>query len=279
MPAGHLQRRHMQHGLDLRIGAVGQQKLHQDDVAGLGCAQESRRAVLIQPLVREHRTGLRAVLHPGIDIGPVVQKELDEIQMIHVRLADRIISGFDIAVVRSQIKRRPAALVGEIHVGAVVQQIRSELVVPVLRRDQQGAPAVSRDLVHVRSGRQQDFDGIEIVGANRIHQRRQLAAIFHHRSSTAESAKTERSGCGVVGKIPRLIGAVRACSRSTPAASAAAATPLRPSTTGPHTTCSPMAATRVQRPALHPEPPPASWDRWISPAPALFRAPPDSTGL
>ena len=66
---GHLQRRHMQRRLDLRIGAVGQQKLHQDDVAGLGRAQESRRAVLIQPLIGENRAGLRAVLHAGIHIG------------------------------------------------------------------------------------------------------------------------------------------------------------------------------------------------------------------
>ncbi len=168
----------MQRRVDLRIGAVGQQKLHQHDVAGLGGAQESRRAVLIQPLVGENRAGLRAVLHPGIHVGAFVQKELDEIQMIHVALADRIIAGFDIAVVGGQIERRPRAFVGEIHIGAVVQQIRSELVVPILRRDQQGAPAIAGDLVHVRSRRQQDFDGIEIVGADRVDQRRETAAIF-----------------------------------------------------------------------------------------------------
>ena len=94
----------MQRGVDLRIGAVGQQKLHQHDVAGLGCAQESRRAVLIQPLVGEHRAGLRAVLHAGVHVGAFVQKELDELQMIHVALADRIIAGFDIAVVGGQIQ-------------------------------------------------------------------------------------------------------------------------------------------------------------------------------
>ncbi len=173
-------------GVDLRIGAVGQQKLHQDDVAGLGGAQESRRAVFIQPLIGENRAGLGAVLHPGIHIGAFVQKELDEIQMIHVALADRIIPGFDIAVVGGKIERRPPAFVGEIHIGAVVQQKRSQLVVPILRRHQQRAPAIAGDLVDVRSRRQQDFDGIEIVGANRIDQRRQTTTIFRRPAVRAE---------------------------------------------------------------------------------------------
>ena len=144
---------------------MGQQKLHQHDVAGLRGAQESRRAVFIQPLVGEDRAGLRAVLHPGIHVGAFVQKELDEIQMIHVGFADRIISGFNIAVVGGEIERRPPAFVGEIHIGAVLQQKRAELVVAILRRHQQGAPAVAGNLVDVRSGRQQGLHGIEIVRA------------------------------------------------------------------------------------------------------------------
>ena len=54
----------------------------------------------------------------------------------------------------------------------------AKLVVAILRRDEQGAPAVSGDLVDVGSRIQQDLDGIEIVGADRIDQRRQSAAIF-----------------------------------------------------------------------------------------------------
>ena len=77
-----------------------------------GRAQERRRAVLIQPLVREHCTGLGAVLHPGVHIGPFVQKELDVIQMIHVALADRIVPVFDIAVVGGKLRRAPLAFVG-----------------------------------------------------------------------------------------------------------------------------------------------------------------------
>ena len=120
-----------------------------------------RKAVapfLIQPLVGENRTGLGAVFHPGIHIGALVQKELDEIQMIHVALTHRIIPGFDIAIVGGKIERRPPAFVGEIHVGAVVQQIRAELVVSILRRDQQGTPTVVADLIHIRSRGEQDLD-------------------------------------------------------------------------------------------------------------------------
>ena len=77
------------------------------------------------------------------------------------RLADGIISGFDIAVIGRQIERRPTAFVGEIHIGAMFHQKRSQLVVPILRGDQQGAPSVARGLVHVRAGGEKCLDGIE----------------------------------------------------------------------------------------------------------------------
>ena len=76
-------------------------------------------------------------------LAPLSRQELDEIQMIHVGLADRIIAAFDIAVVGGKIERRPSAFVGEIHIGAMIQQIRSQLVVAILRRDQQRAPAIA----------------------------------------------------------------------------------------------------------------------------------------
>ena len=158
-----LQRRHPQGRRDFRVRAAGQQKFHQGDVAGLGGAQERRRAVFIEPLVREDRSSFRAVLHPRVHVGALVQKELDELQMVHVALADRIIPGLDVTVVGREIERDPSAFVGEVRIGAVVKQIRSELVVPILRRDKQRAPAVPRDLVHVRSGGQQNLDRLEIV--------------------------------------------------------------------------------------------------------------------
>ena len=101
-------------GGDLRIGAVRQQQLHQRDVARLRRAQERRRAVLVQPLVREDRARLGAVLHAGVDVGALVEQQLDELQVVHVALADRIVAAFDVAVVGREVQRRPAALVGEV---------------------------------------------------------------------------------------------------------------------------------------------------------------------
>ena len=82
-------------------------------------------------------------------------QQLDEVQMIHVGLADRIIAGFDVAIVGREIERRPAALVGEIRIGAVVEQLRGQLVVPVLGRGQQRSPAVVGGLIDIRARRNQ----------------------------------------------------------------------------------------------------------------------------
>ena len=79
----------------------------------------------------------------------MLQKDLDVFQMIHVRFGYWIITTFDVAVIGRQIQRCPVAFVGEIHIGAVIQKIRSQFVVAILRRDQQGTPAITRNLVDV----------------------------------------------------------------------------------------------------------------------------------
>ena len=58
----------------------------------------------------------------------------------------------------------------------MVEQKGPELVVPILRRDEQRAPAVVRHLVHVGAGREQNPHRFQIVRANREHQRREPAA-------------------------------------------------------------------------------------------------------
>ena len=69
-------------------------------------------------------------------IGAVLEKELDEVQMVHVRLRYWKVAAFDIAVVGGQIQRRPVAFVGEIHVRAAFEQIFRELVMPIVGRGQ-----------------------------------------------------------------------------------------------------------------------------------------------
>src|SRR5690606_34584311 len=83
----------------------------------------------------------------------------------------------EVTVVRREIERRPAALVREVHVGAVLDQEFAELVVAVLRRGEQRAPAVTRDLIHVRAGLEQRSRRFEVTRAGRVDERRQLAAV------------------------------------------------------------------------------------------------------
>ena len=81
----------------------------------------------------------------------MVQKDFDVFQMVHVRLRHRKVAAFDVAVIRCQVQRRPATLIGDIHVRAVFNQIRCEFVVPVVGRRQQWSPSVLRDLIHIGS--------------------------------------------------------------------------------------------------------------------------------
>ena len=156
---------------------MGKQELHQLDVAGLRSPQEGRRAAFIQPLIGEHGARFRAVGHPGINFGAFREEQLDVFQVIHVRRADRIVSSFDVAVVRRQVKGSPAALVGKVRVGALFKQVFAELVEPVLRCDEQGTPAVAGHLIDIGSGIEQHADGFEAVCTCCIDQRCQLASI------------------------------------------------------------------------------------------------------
>src|SRR5262245_20932521 len=77
---------------DPRICIMGEKQLQQFDVAGLGCADKRCRACLEKPLHRENRTRERIFFAAEVWIGPMIQKNLDQIEMIHVRLWYREVS-------------------------------------------------------------------------------------------------------------------------------------------------------------------------------------------
>ena len=97
--------------------------LHQREVARLRGAQERGRAVLVQPLVREHGACLGARVHARVHVGSAVDQLLDDLEMVHVGLARRIIAALDVAIVRRDVERAPAALVLNPRIGAALEQI------------------------------------------------------------------------------------------------------------------------------------------------------------
>ena len=62
---------------------------------------------------------------------------------------------FLVAVLHREVERRPAFIVGQIHVGSVIDQKLRDGVEAVLHGDQQRAAAIGRGLIHVRACRYQ----------------------------------------------------------------------------------------------------------------------------
>src|SRR5882724_6669736 len=54
------------------------------------------------------------------------EQPLDVIEVVHVRLARGIVAAFDVPVVGRDIERRPAAFVGDVGIGAMVEQIDAD---------------------------------------------------------------------------------------------------------------------------------------------------------
>jgi hypothetical protein len=185
---------------ELRIGPVGEQQPHQRGVARLGGAHEGRDPGLLEPLHREDRPGQRVLFGARVRIGAMVQQDLDVVEVIHVRLGHRIITAFDVAVVGGKVQRRPPALVGEIHIGAPINQHRRQPVMAVVGRRQQRRPAVLGDLIDVGPGVEQQVRRLEIALTRREHERRQAAAAAPHQSSHDDFGVVggifRRDGCG-----------------------------------------------------------------------------------
>src|SRR6185312_170163 len=166
-------------------------------------------AVFVQPLVREDGASLGGIFHAGVYVGAFVEEDLDVIEMVHVRLADRVIARLDVAVVGGKVKVRPAAFVREIDVGAVVEQVQAKLIEPVLGSGEKRAPAVEARLVDVRACRKKRLNGIKVVRTDSEDQRSQTAAIFGGCGSPADHA------CGDSGFVGSVVGCTRAATATT----------------------------------------------------------------
>src|SRR5262245_28248236 len=127
-------------GGDPRICAMGNKQLQQFDVAGLSCADKGCCACLEKPLHRENRTCERIVFAAEVWIGPMIQQNPDQIEMIHVRLWYREVTPFDVAVICRQIQWSPPALVRQVHIRAVFDEPGCKFVVSVVRSGQQWSP-------------------------------------------------------------------------------------------------------------------------------------------
>jgi len=127
------------------------QQLQQLRITRLRRAHERRGAILEEPLHREDGARQRVVLDLFVRVGTLLEHQRDDVEVIHVRLGDRIVATFDVAVIGRQIERRPAALVGDVRIGALLEQELGELIVPVVHRGQQRRPAVLGDLVDRRA--------------------------------------------------------------------------------------------------------------------------------
>ena len=93
-----------------------QQQLHHGHIPGLSSAQEWRSAVLIEPLHGEDGSSFGTVpfaaLGSGVNatdarvhVGAVVEQQLDELQVIHVRLSHRVVPALNVAVVDRDVQR------------------------------------------------------------------------------------------------------------------------------------------------------------------------------
>ena len=103
---------------------------------------------------------------------PFSSSSRDDVEVIHVRLGNRIVAALDVAVVGRQIERRPAALVGDVGIGALLEQELRQLIVAVVDRGEQRRPAVLGDLIDRRAGVEQQLAPIR----GRLRARRTSAA-------------------------------------------------------------------------------------------------------
>src|SRR5262249_13243327 len=132
-----------------------------------------------------------------------------EFQVIHIRGLRRIVTAFDVAVVRGEIQRSPADFVRDLRISALLEQERAEFIMAVLGRSQQRGPSESRDLVYVRAAGAQFLRAIEAIHLGGVAQR----------GKTAPVGIGLASECGLESGVIRLrhdIGAARSHIRSAP---------------------------------------------------------------
>src|ERR1019366_168053 len=201
-------------GGNLWIGTLREQELHEFHIARLRGAQE-RCGVAFAFLGRRLHAANAAV-----DVRALGDQQFDEVEVIHVGLADRVVAGFYVAIVGGEIERIPAALVGQIRIGAVVEQPRSHFVVAILRCCQERAPAIIRGLIDICTGIDEILSALHAAFTCGEHEGCEAAAIAWGRP--AEKRKVV--GCGgffVEGRKRSSIGSVSCggCSATTGTAS------------------------------------------------------------
>ena len=106
----------------------------------------------------------------------MVQQQRDVLQIVHIRLRHRVVAALDVAVISREVQRRPTTFIGEVRVRAVLEQVRTELVVSVVAGHEQRRPAVLGDLVHIGARFDQYFGRVETAFPRRKYQRREAAA-------------------------------------------------------------------------------------------------------
>ncbi len=122
--------------------------------------------------------------------------------MVHVRLARRIVTALDVAVVGGDVQGSPTALVGEVGIRTVVEKVHTEPIEAVLSGVQQRGPTVLAGLVHIGPALQQDFDRLQVPLPRRENQRRQASKLLRpaarHRHAEGEFRKRR------LGPVPLL---------------------------------------------------------------------------
>ena len=148
--------------------------------------------------MREHGSRLRARAHARVRIGAFRQQQLDVLEVVHVGLASRIVAALDVAVVRRDVQRAPAAFVLDVRIGAAFEEEFAELVMTVLRGREQRCEAELRRLIDVGAGIEQQLCRREIAFARREHERRQAAGVAGRGGARVAGRRRQR-------RLPRSV--------------------------------------------------------------------------
>ena len=121
----HHQRRGVVERGDQRIGAVSEEQLHYREIAAESGAQQRSRARFFQPERGHALMDLGVGLDPQVRVRAAVEQGLDHVEdAIGAGRGER--GGLRVAVFYGEIERRPAFGVGEVRIGAVVDQERAQ---------------------------------------------------------------------------------------------------------------------------------------------------------
>jgi hypothetical protein len=110
-------------------------------------------------------------------------QQLDDLEVIQVRLRNRIVASLDIAVVGGEIQGRLAALVREVDVGAALDQQPGQPIVPVVDGREERRPPILGLLVDVRVRVEERACRVDVALARGKDERRQAAPTGTHETA------------------------------------------------------------------------------------------------